>query len=154
MCLFLNIKAIRKYSDSHWEWDLQARVWSETYLREQFGCYVRPRQNIASLPCRPLGTVLLCKTNMKPDIVLLSKRRRRVQIWRNKERWKQRNSSVVSTASQDCCKKWFWGTQTRFRDVGACLCSLVSADLEDSLFPNMFTTFSMRVEPMSVRIQV
>ncbi|KAL0752943.1 hypothetical protein Bca101_090611 [Brassica carinata] len=33
-----------------------------------------------------LGTVLLCKTNMKPDIVLLSRRRRRMEIWRNKER--------------------------------------------------------------------
>ncbi|KAF3498878.1 hypothetical protein DY000_02052048 [Brassica cretica] len=32
-----------------------------------------------------LGTVLLCKTNMKPDIVLLSRRRRRMEIWRNKE---------------------------------------------------------------------
>ncbi|AAF79574.1 F22G5.16 [Arabidopsis thaliana] len=66
------------------------------------------------------------------------------------KRGESRGIAVVPTTSEDCCKKGFSGTRPRCRAVGACFCSLVG-DLGDSLFPNMFTLFSITIQTQRLR---
>lgn len=77
--------------------DLQARIWSETYLREQFGCYVRPWEPFFSV--KPTWNLILSSCLGGEE------------EWRFGEtkRGESRGIALVSTASQDCCKKLILG---------------------------------------------